>query len=258
MICIWREILLNIPELMIVGIITTLYILVNLILAVIMIIKGIRLGHDTMVYISAIFFAGISAWGGVMFNFYSILILDILPEPEHYFLIQGGFLFIFHFFWVTGVSELTHIQGSQRRNLLFLVGILFAIIEGSYWLILITDYTLLGTVEQLFVPVYSPLSYFYLTLSLSIFTIGGGWIAIESFKSKTPRVKLKSKFLIIYVLGITFGSILEIFRNAIFGSGINAIIGSIIAKVILSVAVISGYIGFMMPPKIEELLLNNK
>ena len=109
----------------------------------------------------------------------------------------------------------------------------------------------------------SPLSYFYLTTSLEFFVVGGLWISIASFKSNDPRLKLKSKFLLVWVILIAFRSILEIYDpmetimvtyfafNLIYA----AIIASFTAKIILTIAVICSYIGFMLPKRIEKIFL---
>lgn len=252
----YRNTLLASPELMLVGIITTIYIMINVLLGLVMIYRGIEVKNYTMLYVSGIFFAGISAWGGILFYFLSILILDVYYPTTIYFLVQGGFLWVFEFLWIVGVSDLAKIKGKKRRNLLIIVGSLFATLEIIYWIAAIFAPDLLGTIDNLFVPDYAALSEFYLLAGISFFTIGGAWIGIESYKSKVPKVKLKSYFLLLYVILITVGSILEIFRATIFGE--LAIIGSLLAKIVLTAGMFSGYIGFMLPPPIAKIFLDKE
>ncbi|MFX1479162.1 MAG: hypothetical protein ACFFCI_13600, partial [Promethearchaeota archaeon] len=107
----YRDYLVGNGGLMTIGITIIIFILLNIILGLIMIIKGIKRKYYTTVLIAAIFFAGISAWGGVLFNFFYIIITDTFPSWifKAFFMLQGGALFIFHFIWIAGVSKLTSI-----------------------------------------------------------------------------------------------------------------------------------------------------
>lgn len=268
----YRDVLVGNGGLMTIGITITIFILINIILALLMIYKGIKTKYYTMVSVAAIFFAGVSAWGGVFFNFFYILITDDFPSWIFivFFMLQGGALFIFHFIWIMGVSKLTKITKKNRIYLLVIVGIICALMEGTWWFIVTTDIGIFGELQGPpgwegfpFIVTYSAVSYLYLAGSLMFFTVAGGWFAIESFKSDDPRVKLKSKFLIIYVILITFGSLLEIFDPIeiilinFYGVGAldAAVFASYTAKIILTIGVISGYIGFMLPKPIERLFL---
>ena len=258
----YRDFLLGVPGLMTIAITIVIFIILNLILAIIMIYKGIKMKYYTMLLISGIFFAGVSSWGGVVFNFAYILITDTFPTWiwTAYFITQGGFLFLFHFIWIAGVAKLANISKNKQKYLLIIVGILIAILEGVYWTIIFTNISLLGVTSFPFIIDYSWISYFYLTTSLMFFVVGGLWISIASFKSSDPRLKLKSKFLLVWVILIAFGSIIEIYRPiwiGLFLSSLNvmdaAIILSYTAKIILTIAVICGYIGFMLPKRIEKV-----
>ena len=258
--------------LMTIGVTIVIFILINIILALIMIYKGIKTKYYRMVFIAAIFFAGISAWGGVLFNFFYILITDEFPSWIFiaFFSIQGGALFIFHFIWIVGVSKLSSISKKARIYLLILVGIICALMEVTWWLIITTDIGIFGELKGYpgwegfpYIVEYSLASYFYLTGSLMFFTVAGGWISIASSRSSDPRIKLKSKFLMIYVILITFGSLLEIYdpienilENFYDVEPIDAaVFASYTAKIILTIGVISGYIGFVLPKPIEKLFL---
>lgn len=275
----YRDILLGQPGLMTIAVTIVIFILINLILAIIMIYKGIKMKYYTMILISGIFFAGVSAWGGVVFNLMYILITDTFPAWiwMAYFITQGGFLFLFHFIWIAGVVKLANIKKNKQKYLLIIVGIIIAMLEGSYWTVIvinsnlltsvtnpfvITNVGLLGSVIFPFIVYYSPLNYFYLTFSLSFFTIAGSWIAINSYKSSDPRLKLKSKFLLVWVILVTVGSLMEIYRPyliAIFLPSLNemdaVILLSNIAKILLTIAVFCGYLGFMLPKRIEKVFL---
>jgi hypothetical protein len=261
----YRDFLLGNSGLMTIAITIVLFILLNLILGLWMIYKGIKMKQYTMIFIAAIFFAGLSSWGGVVFNLAYILIMDQFPVWiwTAYFIVQGGFLFIFHFIWIIGIVKLSGLSKSKKTYLLIIVGIIVAVLEGSYWTIIFTDRTLFGIASFPFIVTYSPLSYFYLTTSLMFFVVGICWMIIRTYKSDEPRVRLKSRFLIIYVIGIAFGSILEIYdpiETILVGyysfSPLDAaIIASYIAKIILVIAVVSGYIGWMLPKRIEKLFL---
>lgn len=252
---------------MTIGITIIIFILINIILALIMIIKGIKTKYYTTVLIAAIFFAGISAWGGVLFNFFYIIITDTFPTWifKAFFMLQGGALFIFHFIWIAGVSKLTSITKKNRIIVLVIVGLICAAMEGTWWYIIITNIGIFGAASFPFIVTYSPISYFYLTGSLMFFTVAGSWIVVESFKSDDRKIKLKSKFLMVYVILITFGSLLEIYDPIekilvnfySFGALDAAVIASYTAKILLTIGVLCGYIGFMLPKPIEKLFIRS-
>jgi hypothetical protein len=267
-----RDALLDNQGLMTIGITIVIFILINIILAIVMIYKGIKTKYYTMILIAAIFFAGISAWGGVLFNFFYILITDEFPSWifNAFFSIQGGALFVFHFIWIMGVTRLSSISKKAKMYLLICVGTICALMEVSWWLIVTTDIGIFGDLAGPpgfqgfpFIVEYSWVSYLYLTGSLMFFTVAGGWIAIESLKSDDRRIKLKAKFLMIYVILITVGSLIEIYdpienilENFYDVEALDAaVIASYTAKIILTIGVISGYIGFVLPKRVERLFL---
>ena len=261
----YRDILLGNSQLMIITITIVVFILINIVLGFTMIYKGIKSKTYVYSYIGAIFFAGVSAWGGVLYNFIYILITDAFPVQiwTSFFVIQGGFLFVFHIIWIYGVTKISKITEKQRKTLMIVVVIFNAILELTYWIIILTDVSILGTPSFPFIVTYSPVSYFYLTSSLMFFTIAGGWIAIVSFKEDDPKIKLRGKFLIVYVILITVGSILEIYDPLetlmvgvlSMGTLDAAVIASLIAKVLLTIAVISGYLGFMLPKQVQKIFI---
>jgi hypothetical protein len=268
------------PELVTIGVTIIIFIAINVLLALIMIIKGIRTKYYTMALIGAIFFAGISSWGGVFYNFLYVVITDEFPSWiwGAWFTIQGGALFVFHFIWIVGVSKLADIKKKTRIVVLIFVGLATAILEVIYWLILTTDPYIFG--EPLFFgspsPPYPPpgfpflidyswVGYFFLTVSLGFFTPAILWIVIESWKSSDRRIRLKAKFLLIYAILITLGSLSEIYdpldnlfeKVYDFAPLDAAVAANYINKIGLTIGVFCGYIGFVLPKPIEKIFIRS-
>jgi hypothetical protein len=262
----YRDFLLDNSGLMNIGITIIVFVVLNLILALLMIIKGLRMKYYTMSLIGFVFLAGVSAWGGVVFNFLYIIIADDFPSWiwYAYFMIQGGLLFVFHYIWIIGMTKLTSIKKKTRITFLIIFGIFIALMEASWWLLIVINVDLLGDPRSFpFIVDYTPASYFYLTTSLAFFTIGGTWLVIESFRSSDPKVKLKAKFLLIWVILITLGSLSEIYdpiENILthyydMDPLDAAVWGSYINKIGLTIGVFSAYIGFTLPKFVERIFL---
>lgn len=266
----FRDYLLDSPGLMNIGVTIIIFIVINLILALIMIIKGLRTKYYRMCLIGFVFICGVSAWGGVAYNFLYILITDDFPTWIFYayFMVQGGTLFVLHYIWIVGISKLTSIKKKTRIYFLILFGIFIATLQVSWWLCIYIDLDILGDLPGYFpgfpfIVDYTPATYFYLTISLSFFTIGGTWLVIESFKSTDSKIKLKGKFLLVWVILITIGSLSEIYdpietflENVYDMDPLDAAVwGSAINKIGLTIGVISAYIGFILPRRIEKLFL---
>ncbi len=250
------EILFIVPQLMLIGIITTIFVGINLFLGFSMLYQGIKTKNSTIIYIGAIFFVGVEAWGGVVFNFIVVLIFNVIPPWQLYFLVHGGFLFILNFIWLLGVTELANIEGKKRAILMVVIGIFFAILEIIYITIIFTDYTLLGVPVILGelgeAPIqvdYTLYSFLFLMINLSTFTIVISWFVKGTFKADDKRLRIKSRFLLVYVIGVTGGGLFEIF--------VPGLEVSIIVKVILTFSMVMGYFGFLLPPRIEQIFVKS-
>ncbi|TXT66319.1 MAG: membrane protein of unknown function [Promethearchaeota archaeon] len=253
MIFIGRDILLNDPTLMVIGVSTLIFLSILVLLAITMIYKGFKNKNRLMFYISAIFIGGMLAWSGVGLNFSIALIFDNIPPDFVSFMIQQGFIGIFLFLWTVGVTDLTNIKRKTRKTLLIAIGTFLALFQVFYWIILFYDISLLGTVHSVVVQSHQPLDYLYLSISLGFFVVGAAWITIESYNSSDSRIKLKSRFLLLFIVLISVGGFIEIFNNIIFG-GIN-IIGALISKIFLTFGIISGYLGFILPLRVEQIVM---
>ncbi|MBD3212652.1 MAG: hypothetical protein GF311_08585 [Candidatus Lokiarchaeota archaeon] len=242
------EELLASPELMTIGITTIIFIIINLILGISMIYKGIISNYHIAIYISSIFFVGITLWGGVVVLFLAALIFNFELPLQIYFIIHMGFTLVLIFFWMVGITDLANIKGKKRKNFLIIFGIILATMQILYDIMIFVNPLALGTYESVIQIDYRGLTSLYQLMLLFFFTIPAGWIAYESYKAENPTIRLKARFLILYVLGITVGAILEIF--------LAGYLGSIIAKIIISPTMVAGYFGFMLPEKVEKFILN--
>jgi hypothetical protein len=235
------------PELIAMGFATLIFISFCLIIAIRMIYKGIKLKYYTISNIGVVFIGGATLWSGVALNFLTTLFLNTLPPWELHFLFHGGFIGIAIFFWIRGITSLAQIEKNTRRDIMIISGFVLTVLEILYIAILFTDYTLLGKPIEPIQVVYQPFSWIYLSISLGIFLISAAWFVIQTFRSEESKVQLQGKFLLFAGIFFLIGSILEIFFSEIFIL--------LTARFFITMAVLLGYIGFLMPERVKKIFL---
>jgi len=244
-----QKVLFESPELMVIGIATLLFILLCLILGFRMVYKGFKINYHTLSYIGIIFIGGASLWSGVALNFLTILIFNILPPWELYFLLHGSFIMIALFFGVVGIIDLINLKGKKRKNFLIGLGILMLILEIIYLTALFIDYTILGIPIAPIQVEYQPFSWIYLTTALVIFLSAAGWFVLETFRSEIPQTQLQGKFLLSGGFLFLIGSIGEVYFSNIFVL--------LISRFIVTIAIFLAYMGFMMPEWVKKAFLKS-
>lgn len=202
----------------------------------------------------ALLFMGI-AWIGLSQLWWSsfltvlLVLLNISNEgltPELYVLLSVSFIPFTGLFYVTAITDLT--MEKYQRYLQLAVIIFGAIFE------IICFYAILSNNSELFLKknnAYdvenSILSITLLSIFLVSFLILGFLFAFETFKSSSPEIKLKGRFLILAYICFSFGAAVDMLLT-------NPVL-DFLDRLILTISAIIFYWGFTLPKWIKTLFL---
>jgi len=241
------EFLVENIEFLLLGIVTLIFVIITLIISGRMIYKGIKVKMKTLSYVGIEYIGVASCWFGVAFNFITILLINQIPPWPLHFIAHGGIVTIAQIFWIFAMTNLLSFKEKTKKVLKILSVIIGVIVEIIYIIIAFTRVSWLGTPVAPIQVLYEPFSYLYLMGQLFIFLFFGYWFVIESLKAKSPKIRLKGKFLALSFAVFTLASVLEVFFTQI--------LVFILARIIVMSSAFLFYIGFLLPKKIETLLL---
>jgi len=232
-------------ELMLLGIFTLIYIAIVLIIGIRIFTRYFQIKNKILLY-AGIGLIGIAfPWSGVVLNFISITIFDIIPPMKLHFFLHGGMSAIFLFFWLMAILNLTGMESGKREKLLICLGIVAIIVEIIYLGIIFYDTEILGALINEIQVDYAPFNQIYLLTELIIIIISGLWLTTKSLKSDDSRIQLKGKLLLSAFILFPIASSLEVLVPLI------PII--IIARILIIITIFLIYGGLILPKWMERL-----
>lgn len=234
-------------EFLVLGIFTLIFLIVTLLISGKMIYRGLKVNNKLISYVGISYFGVASCWLGVALNFLSVIILNIIPPWELYFMVHGGIVIIALVFWIAAMTDLLMFKDKTRKSIIAIAAILAVAADIIYFIVIFISIELLGTPVAPIQVEYGLFSYGYLTTILVVFLIFGGMFVRESLKANEPIINLKGKFLGASFIVFTIASVLEVFFKEIWIF--------VIGRIIVLIAGILFYIGFLMPKPIENALL---
>jgi len=244
-----REYMFNHGELIVLGVVTMIYIIITVIVAIKFLNKYFEFKNKVFIYGGISYFGVASCWFGVGLNFVLVMFFNVIPPMELHFLLHGAIVTYPQWCWFLLISYLFHMRHNIRKVLTITTGILATIVEILYIYIVFTNVGLLGRLVAPIQVVYGPFSYIYLSIHLLIFVAQGLLLGYNSTKSEDKRVKLKGKFLLSSFLFFLSGSLLEVFFNQIPVF--------IVARILIAISAIFFYFGFILPKRIEKIFLKS-
>jgi hypothetical protein len=145
-------------------------------------------------------------WLAISITFISILLTSNSITPELYFLLGYGFP-LGMVFWLTLFTELMY--EDKQKLIVSLFIIYWIIMEIIFFMLLLTNTTLLGVFNRPLTPVMSPFLAIRSFITLILLIITGILFYRESHKSDNAEVRLKGTLflsgIILFMLGaITF------------------------------------------------------
>jgi hypothetical protein len=171
-----------------------------------LIYKYFKLKEKKILYLGvAIPFMG-NMWLAISITFISILLTSNSINPELYFLLGYGFP-LGMVFWLTLFTELMY---EDKQKLIVSLFIIYWIsMEIIFFMLLLTNTTLLGVFNRPLTPVMSPFLAIRSFITLILLIITGILFYRESHKSDNAEVRLKGTLflsgIILFMLGaITF------------------------------------------------------
>lgn len=183
-------------------------------------------------------------WWGSAVAFIMVLLTGSGIPTTLYFFVGNFFIPIFIVPWMYVMSEFLSLK---RKWILPLIYTIIGVIMSSYVLFyLITDYTILGTINGFFDAEYSGIMMAYLIFTLVSIVITGIFFARKSLKAETKEIKLKGKFLIIAFLFYLGGGLFDA------GATLSTMV-LIISRTVLIIGSMLFYIGWLMPEKIKKI-----
>jgi len=232
---------------MIQGIATLIYLGICIIIALKFLKVYLIHREKPFLYVCCTFMAITATWSGHGLNFVSVLLFNIIPPMEVYFLMHGGTTALGLFFWIMAITHLTNIELRKRKIIQILSGIICIIVQIVYISIIFTNWRLLGYLIAPSQVVYTLFSEIYLGSILILFEILGIWLVKQSVKSTEEKNRLKGKLLFVSFILFLLGCILEIFFKQI------TIL--IIARILVLISAFFFYFGFILPKWMKKIFL---
>ncbi len=229
------------PIIIINGSSSLIFVIICVIVGFLIMIKYKKFEDLNYLYVGLAWIGLSEPWWSSSVSFIVALFNGIGLSDQAYLFIGNFFIPIFILFWLLAMEDLTNLGKKHIFTIVF--SICSVIYEIFFLYFLITDYTLLGKMQGPVDVNFSVLVIIYLFISLIILFLTGIIFAINSLRTNDPRVKLKGKFLIVAFISFLLGTAFDI------------IITNPITRLVLVLSAIFFYIGYILPPAIENLIL---
>jgi hypothetical protein len=143
-------------------------------------------------------------------------------------------------------TKLLAIHKKKRSWILILVLVFNLIFEALIFYFLVTNVSIVATLDPPFNIKWSPFSQVYFIINLVLFLIVGIAFSRRSMRSENREIKFKGKLLFIAFISFTAGTVLDF--------AVSFTITYIIARLILLSSSIEFYIGFLLPERIKRAI----
>ncbi len=246
-----RNFLFQNLEILLLGIITSIYIIIVVIIAVKMIGTYHKYKVSQHLFSAIAYFGVASTYSGIVLNLISVLIFNIVPLLEVHILINGGLVTICNFFWIMTILAISNLKQKIRRVILIILGIFTITIEIMFISLVLIDATTVMT--YMITPIYGDYTLFteiFYFSQVIVFVSFGLWMSIKSLKSKNEQIKLKGKLLM-----LSFGLF---FIGALSDVVITETLLFIVGLIFISNSAIFFYLGFILPDWLKKLLIKEE
>ena len=223
------------------GISSLIFVIICIIVGFLIIIKYQKFKDKNFLYVGIGWIGLSEAWWSSSSSFIVALFNGTGLGDQAYLFIGNFFLPIFILLWLLAMEDLINLGKKHIIPIVF--SICSAIYEIFFLYFLITDFTFLGKMQGPVDVNFSLLVIIYLFIALMIFFGTGIIFALKSLRTDDPRIKLKGKFLIIAFISFLLGTAFDIIAT------------NPITRAVLVLSTIFFYIGYILPPAIENLIL---
>jgi hypothetical protein len=223
------------------GISSLIFVIICIIVGFLIIIKYQKFKDKNFLYVGIGWIGLSEAWWSSSVSFIVALFNGTGLGDQAYLFIGNFFLPIFILLWLLAMEDLINLGKKHIIPIVF--SICSAIYEIFFLYFLITDFTFLGKMQGPVDVNFSLFLIIYLFIALMIFFVTGTIFAISSLRTEDPRIKLKGKFLVIAFISFLLGTAFDIIAT------------NPITRSVLVLSAIFFYIGYILPPAIENLIL---
>ncbi len=220
------------------GVFSIIFVSISILIGLTIISKYFEHKRRTYLLIGLTWIGMSAPWTPSSISLLSYLLFGTVLSIEILLFIAIFFLPIVQILWITVVCIFKEIK---KRKLIIGIFIIEGILFEIYFLLnLFTNSSAIGEFSGTFDMNYRLWVNLFLFSLLIVFLITGTMLALESYKSNDPEVKLRGKFLFLAFYSFIIGSILDIFST-------NSILILTIARLILISSAFEFYLGFIPP-----------
>jgi hypothetical protein len=235
------------------GIFGLLWVLFAIVVGIRILMKALELKRNDLIGVGLTYIFVSSAWWGVVIQFiYFAIAPNPLPDAL-YLLIANAFIPIGLLCWMYAFAE-TIIPFNKKITLI--ITSIFVVAWESVLLVLIfTDNVgLVGEISQTnpLDSSHGDIMRYFIIAAIVIFVGTGIYFSYKSMTLEQPEIKWKGRFLLIAWISFAIGAILD----AIIPT--HTEITLILTRIILITSSIEYYLGFFLPPKLKEILIEKR
>ncbi|MBD3198216.1 MAG: hypothetical protein GF317_24415 [Candidatus Lokiarchaeota archaeon] len=228
------------------GTFSLIFVVISVVIGITMILTYFKSNDKLLLLVGITWIGIVSPWYPSTISFLVALINDVGISRELYFLLGNVAAPVFIFIWLFAFTEFFY---RKKRKIILLFGVVYGIIfEVIFLYLLIFDPSSIGTYTP---PIDVDYEGIYMILALSIIIIlltTGIKFSYESIKARRKDLQLKGKFLLIAFISYGIGAILDAVVH-------QSLVLLIITRIILILAAVEWYFGFILPDWLKEKLI---
>ncbi len=229
------------------AIFTLVYVIISIIVGFKILLKYFKFKNKDFITIGLTWIFICSPWWTLSINFITIILFNYQLDPALHLFIMAGFIPIALICWMYSFSNLVYPELKKKIFVPYLI--ICLIYEVIYIAFLFIDYNLIATYEGGFSYRRTLFTIIFQLFAVGTTVITGLIFGKKSLKSENPTIRWKGRFFIISVISFTVAGVLEIFSTG------NLVL-QLTIRVILSLSAIEYYLGFFLPSKLADKLIN--
>jgi len=190
-----------------------------------------------------------NGWFPSAINFVLILTTGTYMTEIPYFIIGVGFLPLFYFIWMIGVTQL--LFTNKKKQIMIFVLIFVIIYEFVFFYYIFTDYTKIGELQGPVDAKYAGLIRLFLIILVLMTAITGILLGRESRKSDLKESKIRGLFLYYTFISWLVATMIDVAIEL-------TTITLPIIRMILITSNFAAYIGFLMPKFMKKIFIKEE
>jgi hypothetical protein len=231
------------------GSFSFIFVVISILMGLKILIKYFEVKRVEFITIGLAWILMTSGWWRITFNFPLVILFN--TEVPHLIgiTIDSIFIPVAILCWMYSFCVLVYPNSLKKVMSIYLIICLIYEIILIY--LILTDPNQVVTIISTFNSKYNLYPYLFSIFGILTFIVTGILFARKSLKSEDPKIRWKSRFLLLAFILFTIG--------AIFDAGIRMDVFTLIAvRSILITSSILYYMGFLLPDKVANWLIKEK